>query len=270
MMHGELSLRKTLEYSGVSRHQWYYKPKLREVELNPDVVAEVRRMSKKRPTYGTRRMAAQVTRNTKTATNRKQIQCIFRKIDYIQPQKTKNDIIRTRRKLFKPEAPNQLWEADITYIQCGMDGWCYSCNIIDCYTREWVAYVFDTRATRHEVISTLTKAVAVAKPDCSQLRLRTDNDNQYTSHDFKRAVKALGIGTHEFIWKNTPEQNGHIESFPKALKKEYIWIREFANYQEAEQALAEAFEDYNHERIHSAIEYKTPAEFATEWEERHK
>lgn len=31
----------------------------------------------------------------------------------------------------------------------------------------------------------------------------------------------------EFIFANTPEQNGHIESFHKTLKKEYLWPLDF-------------------------------------------
>ena len=263
----QLSLNKTLKYVGVSKCAWYYKPRPREVKLNPTITEAISRISLKRPTYGTRRMAAQIARELSTAVNRKQIQRIYRKMGYIEPQKKKNDIIHTKRKLFKPKAPNQLWELDITYIWCGVDGWCYSFNVIDCFTRVWISYVFDVSATRDVAISSIINAVAEAKPDCSKLRIRTDNGNQYTSHDFRSTVKALGIGKHEFIWKNTPEQNGHVESFHKTLKKEYIWPREFDNYQEAAQALAEAFADYNNERIHSSIEYMTPAEFAAQWEE---
>ena len=70
-----------------------------------------------------------------------------------------------------------------------------------------------------------------------------------------KAVSAFGIGKHEFIWKNTPEQNGHVESFHKTFKKEYIWPHEFKNYQKAEEVPAAAFADYNTERTHSAIKY---------------
>ena len=65
------------------------------------------RISAKRPTYGTLRMAAQVSKETGVPVNRKQIQRIYRKTGYIDPQKTKNDIIRTKRRLFKPDAPNR-------------------------------------------------------------------------------------------------------------------------------------------------------------------
>ena len=266
----QLSLRKSLQYTGVSKKMWYYTPHPRDVSLNPNVVKAVKRISVQRPTYGTRRMAAQVSRETETAVNRKQMQRIYRKIGYIEPQKTKNEIIRTKRKLFKPEAPNQLWELDITHIKCGVDRWCYSFNVIDCFTREWISYAFDVHATRHVAIDSLTDAVAKAKPDCSKLRIRTDNGNQYTSNDFRKAVSALGIGKHEFIWKNTPEQNGHVESFHKTLKKEYIWPHEFERYQDAEPVLAAAFEDYNTARIHSSLGYITPTEFASQWRETNK
>jgi len=73
-------------------------------------------------------------------------------------------------------------------------------------------------------------------------------------------MKSLGI-RHDFIWKNTPEQNGHIESFHKTLKKEYVWPHAFERFQDAEAALAHAYADYNNDRIHSALEYMTPNEF---------
>ena len=53
----------------------------------------------------------QVSRETGVPVNRKQAQRIYRKTGYIDPQKTKNDIIRTKRRLFKPEAPyEEPWQ----------------------------------------------------------------------------------------------------------------------------------------------------------------
>ena len=55
---------------------------------------------------------------------------IYRKIGWNEPQNGKKDIIRTsKRRKFKPDAPNQLWETDMTYIHCGIDGWCYCFNV---------------------------------------------------------------------------------------------------------------------------------------------
>ena len=119
-------------------------------------------------------------------------------------------------------------------------------------------------------VESLTNAVAAEMPDCSRLRIRTDNGNQYTGNNFRKAIRALDIGRHEFIWKNTPEQNGHVESSHKTLKKEYAWPWEFGSYQDAEVALADAFAAYNKHRIHFAIGYMAPAEFAVQLELRNK
>ena len=50
----------------------------------------------------------------------------------------------------------------------------------------------------------------------------------------------MGINL-KFIWKHTPQQNGHIESFHGTLKSEYIWPNDFANYQKTEAAISVAF-----------------------------
>ena len=157
----------------------------------------------------------------------------------------------------------------MTYVWCGIDWWCYCFNVADCFTHRWVSYVFDVDATKQVAIDSITNAVSVENPDCSRLRLRTYNGTQYTSNDFRKAVSVFGI-KHEFIWKHTPEQNGHVESSHKTLKKEYLWQHEFASYQEAEKILADAFTDYNQERIHSAIGYRMPVEFASQWEMKNK
>ena len=152
----------------------------------------------------------------------------------------------------------------MSYIWCGVDGWGYCFNVVDVFTRQWLAFVLASRATRHQAIMAVNNAVATAGPDLPGLTLRVDNGIQYTSREFRASMATLGI-TLEYIYVNTPEQNGHIESFHKTLKKEYVWPCEFANIQEAKESLLVAFEDYNDNRIHSALKYMTPSEFAKQY-----
>ena len=264
-----ISLNKSLLLIGVSKSKWYYSKSPRIIKTDPIVTSMMQRIGKQRPTYGTRRMAAQISRELNTSVNRKKIQRIFHKLGWIEPSKSKNDIIKSHRTLFKPVAPNQLWQTDITYVWCGIDSWCYCFNVIDTFSRRWIWHSFDVAAPKETAIDSIVNAVAIAKPDCSKLIIRTDNGSQYNSKDFRKAVTLLGI-KQEFIWHHTPEQNGHVESFHKTLKKEYIWPHEFANYQEAEVVLQKARADYNSSRIHSALGYLTPDEFLELWEMTHK
>ena len=48
-----------------------------------------------------------------------------------------------------------------------------------------------------------------------------------------------------------------------ALLQEFIWPCDFEMFQDAEAAIPYAFEDYNQNRVHSAIGYATPSEFGT-------
>lgn len=269
MTHHGISLNRSLSFSGVSKARWYYTKKPREIPLNHTVAQAVQRQASARPTYGTRRMAAALSRELGRPVNRKQIQRIYRKLGWIEPAKTKSDIIGAGRKLFKPTAPNQLWQTDMTYVWCGIDGWCYLFNVIDTFTRKWVGYSFDVSAGKDVAVQCVVNAIASEKPDASKLIIRTDNGSQYISKKFRESVTILGA-RQEFICYHTPEQNGHIESFHHTLKKEYLWPHEFANYQQAEIVIAEAHDDYNHSRIHSSLGYITPHEFAKSWEMRNK
>lgn len=132
---------------------------------------------------------------------------------------------------------------------------------MDVYTRRWVAYVFDTMAMAGTAVQSILRVVTPIDGNVQNLRIRTDNGPQYGSREFRKAMQALGL-KHEFIWKNTPEQSGHVESFHGALKQEYVWPHEFARFQDTGVILARAFADCNERRIHSAPGYVTPNEFA--------
>ncbi|MDE1831640.1 MAG: DDE-type integrase/transposase/recombinase [Thaumarchaeota archaeon] len=160
-----------------------------------------------------------------------------------------------------------LLRTDMTYLWCGIDGWCYLFNVIDTFTRKWAGYSFDVSATKDAAVQCVVNVIASEKPDATKLTIWIDNDSQYISNKFRESIQILGA-RQEFIWYHTPEQNGYVESFHKTLKKEYIWPHEFANYQDVEIVIA--FWDYNHSRIHSALGYIIPNEFAKSWEMKHK
>lgn len=269
MLQERMSLRKALAYSGCSRKMYYHEPRARVVKLDPSMVSATERIALERPSYGTRRMAAMLTRELHVPVNRKRVQRIYRELNLIEPSLKKKDVIRAASRPIEPIAPCELWEADFTYVWCGVDRWCYLFNVVDVFSREWAGYAFDTRARSDDAIASVSNALA-SHPgiDVSKLTLRVDNGTQYTSRRFTESMKLLGLRV-EYIFASTPEQNGNVESFHGRLKREYVWPREFSDYQEAEIAMADAFTDYNERRIHSSLAYRTPNEFLTEWRTSH-
>ena len=264
MLHNGLSLRKALAAVGSSQGAYYYKPRLNRCDKgklrDPSMLEAVRDLALKRPVWGTRMMAAYLSKTLHRPVNRKLVQHAFQVMGWTMPQMTKKQILSAKHRLEKPTGINHLWEADLTYIFCGVDGWCYLFNVLDCFTREWIAYVFDTLARKENAIQSLVKAVEKHPEAAGKVKLRCDNGPQFISDAFVKSTEALGVKI-EFIAYNTPEQNGNIESFHGRFKKEYIWTNEFNSFQDADKAITEAFIDYNQVRPHSALGYLSPYEY---------
>ena len=176
-----MSIRKALAYSGCSKNMYYYssikQKKYPGNHITTAAVAavtasssstttttmieqEIQQISLQRPTYGTRRMAAMLTRILGIPVNRKMVQRIFRKMGYITPCRRKKDIIHSKVPTIKADRPNQVWEADLTYVHCGIDGWSYLFNVFDIFTREWVGYYcFDLSAVKENAIISVENAL---------------------------------------------------------------------------------------------------------------
>jgi transposase InsO family protein len=135
-------------------------------------------------------------------------------------------------------------------------------SIKDCFSKKWISYEFSKTCTAKDCIKAVEKAYAIRFPDGNHhdLILRTDNGPQYVSETFKNTVKILGIRS-EYIQKHTPEDNGDIESFHNSLKTDYIWPNDLETFEDAENLMEYAFNDYNSVRPHSSIDYLPPDEF---------
>ena len=72
-----ISLTKSLSYCGVSKTAWYYARRPRDPAIDGKMESLIIVVAKTRPTYGTRRMAAQLTRQLGAPVNRKRVSRIY-------------------------------------------------------------------------------------------------------------------------------------------------------------------------------------------------
>ena len=216
-----------------------------------------------------------LTRVLGKSINRKRVQKIYHKLNLTIPSREKREIIRSKYKeVKKVDRPHEIWEVDLTYVHCGIDGWGYLFSVFDVFTREWIGYCFDLSAVKENAIISIENGLVLHKeivPGNNKNKpiTRPDNGSKYTSNAFRKSMSVLGLKL-EHIACNTPEQNGHIESFHKTLTKEYIWPYDFRTYQQAEATIRDAFIDHNRDRIHSSLGYMTPYEFISKWKQEHQ
>jgi len=247
------NVRKASDLSGYSRSSYYYRSKQPVISRNrrtdsAALLEAIEKVALEYPSYGVRRITAMLHRSGGITTSRKRVYRLMKLANLVRKRSVKKHVI-IKRILTVPQRPDQLWQQDITYIWCGRDGWCYLFSILDCYTREWLAYTFSTQCGTDEAIRALEMAVLERFPDRvipihSGLATRSDGGSQYTSARFVNTLKVYGI-RHEVTGKNRPDQNAYIEAFHKSLKEDCIWQNDFQTYQEADLVISKFFHDYN-------------------------
>ena len=67
-----------------------------------------------------------------------------------------------------------------------------------------------------------------------------------------------------FIAPGKPEQNAYVESFNGKFRDECLNQHWFGDLEEARKEIETWRQDYNQQRPHSALGYRTPVEFAAE------
>lgn len=137
---------------------------------------------------------------------------------------------------FVATAPNQVWMADITYVETG-EGWLYLASIMDLYTRKIVGWACDSRMTKELVIQAFQRAINREQPQGSLLH-HSDRGSQYASNDYQALLEAHEIEV-SMSRKGNCYDNAVIESFHSLLKKEWLYPRKFKTRNEGKQAIFE-------------------------------
>lgn len=158
-----------------------------------------------------------------------------------------------------PSAPNQVWVADITYVDTA-EGWLYLAAVMDLYSRKIVGW----HATKHLdaalVEAAMSQALRSRRPPPGLLH-HSDRGYQYTSTAYQSLLRSADV----IASMSRPRDcydNATMEAFWSSLKGELVHGAAFPSRQQARAALFEYLEIYyNRKRLHSALDYQSPERF---------
>jgi transposase InsO family protein len=160
---------------------------------------------------------------------------------------------------FTPDAPDQLWAGDVTYLRT-QQGWLYLATVIDLYSRRVIGWALADHLRADLVCDALTMAVATRGGRVDGVTFHSDRGCQYTSRQFRRLCARHGVtqsmGATGVCWDNSPS-----EAFFATLKRELVHRYTWATRRAVRLSVVRWIEGwYNARRLHSSIHYLSPIE----------
>jgi len=157
-----------------------------------------------------------------------------------------------------PDAPDQAWAGDITFIPTST-GWLYLAVVIDLCSRRIVGWSLADHLRSDLVLDALRQALQT-RPTHDTI-FHSDRGSQYGSTPFRKALVKAGL-RQSMSARANPYDNAWTESFIGTLKHEMLQGGCFENASDARIEIFEYIEGYyNTHRKHSSIGYKTPNQF---------
>jgi putative transposase len=247
----------------ISRSSLYYQKKPRGSRADRRYDEQIVLACGEKLAYGYRRVAWWLRRKEGLVVNRKRVLRVMRERGLLV--RSRRLRARRRKEWGRVEAsrPNQIWQSDMTKIWAGPAvGWAYLVSVIDCCTREIVAWNLSCRCRTEDALAAVEQAVLERLPRGSRgagVTLTTDNGTQFTSFRFLETLARLGI-THRRTAYHHPEGNSYIERFHRSLKEEEVWTAEYRTLEEARGGISRWIAEYNHDRPHRGVQNRTPHE----------
>jgi putative transposase len=159
----------------------------------------------------------------------------------------------------KPTLANRIWVSDITYLPLANGDWVYLCAFQDLVSKQVVGWQVGDTMPEGLVTSALQRAFW-AQPLVPGLLVHSDRGGQYCGNAYRQLLhdqQALRSQSR----RGDCYDNAQAESLWSRLKTEVLELRErpvFADLADAQASVADYFDYYNHDRLHSSIDYQTP------------
>lgn len=163
-----------------------------------------------------------------------------------------------------PTAANQIWVADITYIDLANGNVCYLHLITDAYSRKIVGWVLADTLRAAITMQALEQAISQAvdmkgDENLEGLIHHSDRGVQYCCDDYVAMLQAHGIAV-SMTEDYNPTDNAIAERANGIIKVERIYNqRPFNDMEHARSVIGRYIHFYNYRRPHMSVGYKVPA-----------
>ncbi len=256
-----VSQRRACRVLGQSRTTQRYRPRRPADERK--LLAEMRRIARRHQRFGSPRVYREL-RADGWRVNHKRIERLWQEENMQVPQKqhrrrrlprcgSENSCVRRRA-----QHKDHVWSYDFVADRLEDGRKIRLLVVIDEFTRECLAIEVARSFTAPQVVEVLRYLFAVRG---TPKHIRSDNGPEFVAKELCKWLKQADVET-LFIAPGSPWENGYVESFNGKLRDELLNGELFLSLAEACWVIDRWRLDYNHHRLHSSLDYQTPAAFA--------
>ncbi len=245
------------ELVGVSRRRLGYQPSRRDEEL----VQQLKTLAQAYPRYGCRHLQAML-RQQGRCVNLKRVRRLCRLHGLLLRQKRR----RKRQGIgmgmpCRSAYPNHVWAYDFMEDRTDSGRKLRILTVIDEFTRQCMGIEVEHRMNAKFVARTLLKLFAErGMPKF----IRSDTGSEFIAQFLMRVLSIHGVAAWH-IDPGSPWQNGINERFNGTLRNECLNLETFCGLDQARALVRLYARQYNEDRPHSALDYRTPSEFEKQW-----
>lgn len=264
IMEKGLSERRACRIINISRKTARNKPKVNAI--NEKLSVELKSIASRHLRYGYR-FAKCMLDNQGMHYNHKRIERIWSK-EGLGIRKRRKRLRRqygiTAMPLQKAMYPNHVWSYDFVHDRTFNGRKLKFLNIIDEYTRECLEIKVGKSISANSVKESLQWLFSTrGVPE----HIRSDNGPEFIARALNQWLSKESVKT-LFIKPGSPWENPYIERFNGTFRDSVLRVYSFLNGPEAQRGSDEFKQQYNHERPHSSLGYKTPYEFRLAYEQK--
>ena len=259
--HKDLSITRRCEFVSLSRAS-FYRQGAPESEENLALMRAIDEQFLETPFYGARQMVRHLRRQG-FSVGRKRVKRLMLKMGLSAIyQKPRTSDPHPDHKIYPYllrhlviDRPDQVWCADITYIQMRR-GFLYLVAIMDWASRKVLAWRLSNTMDAAFCVEALDEAIArYGRPEI----FNTDQGSQFTSVAFTNRLDEAGIRI-SMDGRGRWMDNVFIERLWRSLKYECVYLHAFETGSEARSGIGDWIAFYNAKRPHSALAASTPDE----------
>src|SRR5208337_13651 len=215
------------------------------------------KLARQKPRYGYRRLHVLLQRRGHEV-NVKRVYRLYLEERLSVRRRKRKHLVRDRALAPRLIRPNQEWAMDFIVDGLATGRMVRILSVVDAYTRECLALEADTSLGSGRVTRVLERLIEErGQPES----VRSDNGPEFTSRRMLGWAEERKI-TLVHIQPGRPMQNGHVESFHGRLRDECLNVSWFRTLNDVRRTVDRWRQEYNYERPHSSLAYKTPREFA--------